>query len=103
MTTKGASTQPQLQALTASRHMRGAADGCEDPSRCWRHARLLGLAQGFLRACIRGRLAEEPLVPPERGGRGPQCDGLGAAPGRGAQVPAVLQAIEQLKALAGPR
>ena len=37
----------------------------------------------------------QPLVPQERGIRGPHRDGLGGAPGRGAQVPAAVQAVEQ--------
>ena len=38
----------------------------------------------------------------ERGVRGPHGDGLGVAPGRGAQVPAAVQAVEQLIPAAGP-
>ena len=38
-----------------------------------------------------------PLVPRQRGGRGPYRDGLGVAPSRGAQVPAAVQAVEQRK------
>ena len=64
--------------------------------------RLPGLAQGLLAARIHHRHCES-LVPHERVARGQGGDRLGAAPGRGAQVPAVVQHVEQLKPAAGPR
>ena len=41
-------------------------------------------------------------MPHERGVRGPHRDGLGEAPGRGAQVPAAVQAVDSLIPVAGP-
>ena len=65
-----------------------------------RPERLPGFAQGFLPlepalGQIRMQRGREPLAPLERDHRGPYRDGLGGAPGPGAQVPAAVQVLEQ--------
>ena len=51
-----------------------------------------GLAQGFSRRRASAGALAHPLAADERGERGPHRDGLGEPPGRGAQVPAAVQA-----------
>ena len=65
---------------------RSRPGGPEDPR---------GLAHGFKSARIGGP-APEALVSGKRHHRGPHRDGLGVAPGHGAQVPAGVQDVEQL-------
>jgi hypothetical protein len=73
------------------RNRRAALLGGPDPGR---PERLPDLGQRFLpRARICGRLVTEPVLPGEDVEGGPQRGGVGVAPGRGAEHPAVPHAI----------
>jgi hypothetical protein len=80
-------------------HRRAAVLGVPRPAGS---QRLPGIAQLFLPAELEPGRIGESLAPVDCDTGGPQRQGLGDPPGRGAQVPALRQAGAQLKPATGP-